>query len=158
MSATFFCAMAAGLFLSLSLRNWAMLRTVLTILAAWGCGTFYRLVIVPDSDWPWLYYAALDAISAAIIIRHPANKWQGWIGLCFLVQFAANIGYGANYIERGYDYDAAVLAWSFNGWVGHAKLILLAGWGGAAIAGYLRGRTRVLFHPAPRHFHSGKAE
>lgn len=154
--AIFFGAMAAMGVLSIVLRNPAMFRTVAAMAGCAAAGLLWRYVIVPDSDWPWLTYAIIDAAGAAIIIRHPACRWQGWVGLCFLIQFAMNIGYGAAVLRYGYSYDAAILAYEGAGLLTIAKLICLGGWGGLSILDFVRRRARLLFHyPAHRQDHGG---
>lgn len=137
--------------LAIPTGNRAMLRTVLTILGCWALGMLWRNTVVPSSDWPWLFYAVTDSIAAMIILRSPAGKWQGFIGLCFLVQIATNVGYGWAFLERGYNFDAAMLAWNINYWLGLVKLALLGVWGGTSIIALGGFRRSWLHHYLPRH-------
>lgn len=153
----FFAIVAVMGMLSAALRDRMMLRTCMTMLGCSIAGILWRTMIAPDVQWPWLTYAMIDAVGAYIVIRHPACRWQGWIGLCFLIQFAMNIGYGAAILDQGYSYDAAVLAWENAGHIANLKLLLLGAWGGLSFADLIARRSRLLSASAPRHGGTGKA-
>lgn len=129
---TFFCLALACMGISLWTDNGGMRRTVWTLLGCFAVGVVWRTVTV-DSNWPWFFYAVTDAIAAWIIMRNPAGKWQGWIGLCFIIQMCVNIGYGGALLDQGYSYEAALLAWKINSLMGYIKLLLLGVWGGVSV-------------------------
>lgn len=152
--------MSAGLFFAIMLamgavaiaaRNGPMLRTVAALMGCSAIGLLWRYAIVPDSEWPWLTYAVIDLVGATIVISHPACRWQGWIGLCFLIQVAMNVGYGAAYLALGYSYDAALLAWEMAGHFTVLKLFLLGAWGGLGIVDHLTRRAGFRYYAAPHH-------
>lgn len=158
MDAALFLAVVVGCgILSVFVRSAPMTRTCLTLLACWFVGIAWREWIEPANQWPWLLYAIVDIIGAAIIIRHPAGRLQGFIGLCFLVQFAMNIGYGANYLQHGYSYDAQLLAWEANTRIGNLKLLFLGGWAGGWLVGLGGGRTSLLRRRKADYLRAGEA-
>lgn len=143
--------------LSAAMRDRMMLRTCLTLLGCAVAGIIWRMLIAPDDQWPWLAYAVIDIVGAYIVTRRRACRWQGWIGLCFLIQFAMNIGYGAAYLDQGYSYDSALLAWENARHITDVKLLLLGAWGGLSFADLIARRSR-LFPASPPHFRgAGKA-
>jgi hypothetical protein len=129
----------------------AMLRTVAALFGAWVLNWGY--VTLTGSYTPWAWFTAVDAIAAAVILIRPAGKIQGLIGVCFLVQIAQHIGYGVNYVENGYSWDAAMLHWQMQYGIGFIKLFLVGGWaawnGKAAYSRLLR-RNRGVPHPTHR--------
>lgn len=127
----------------------AMLRTVGALFGAWLLNWGY--VMLTGSYTPWAWFTAVDTIAAAIILIRPAGKVQGLIGVCFLVQLAQHIGYGVNYVENGYSWDAAMLHWQVQYGIGFIKLFLVGAWAAwHGKAAYLRlfHRHRGLSDPA----------
>lgn len=132
----------------------AMLRTVGALFGAWVLNWGY--VTLTGSYTPWAWFTAVDAIAAAIILIRPAGKVQGLIGVCFLVQIAQHVAYGANYLENGYSWDAAMLHWTVQQVIAFIKLFLVgawAAWNGKAAYLRLFHRHRRVSHPA----HSARA-
>lgn len=124
-----------------AIRSDGMLRTFLTFLVAFLAQNIW---IMATGVWtPWEWMTAVDIVAAAVVIRHPANRWQGYIGIFYLVQIMMHLGYGANVLLYGHDFARELVHWWWNNAIGYAKLFLAGGWvANALIAGHFRRADR----------------
>lgn len=99
----------------------AMARTWLAIAGNWAVNTLF--VLTTGDATPWLWFAAVDAATAAIILRHPAGRMQAAIGWIYVSQIIAHFVFGIRGdVAAGYDYWLLLtrLAW--------VQLFILGGW------------------------------
>lgn len=104
-----------------------MRRTILSLAGAWALNWGYCAVTGLASPWAW--FVGVDTVAALAILRHPAGKVQALVGTCFLIQIAINIGYGANLLWNGYNFDAELLRWQSDYAIGFVKLAMVLAWG-----------------------------
>lgn len=100
-----------------------MIRTVLAITGNWLINSAF--VLATGAYTPWLWFACIDAITAAIILARPAGKWQAAIGWVFIAQIVVHFMYWiADRPEAAYDYWLMLtrLAW--------LQIALVVLWGG----------------------------
>lgn len=107
-------------------RREPLLRTGGTILAVWLLGVAY-VNLVQDFT-PWKFNLPADACAAFLIMRRPAERIQGYIGLTFCIQVTFHIGYGIREL-MGAPSDA-VLYYDALTYLALLQLLLLGGWCG----------------------------
>lgn len=84
--------------LSLIVASWsrgAVLRCTLAVAANWIVG-----MLVSHAGWvdAWPVNIVIDVLTAWVILRNPAGRWQSILGVSFCAQIAMHVGYGANII------------------------------------------------------------
>jgi hypothetical protein len=126
-SGAYLAALVATACIALLQKSEPMRRTIIALAGAWILNWGFCTLF--DVTSPWLWFIAVDTLAATVILWHPAAKAQAVIGTCFLVQIATNIGYGANLLWNGYNYDAELLRWTIDYRIGFAKLALVGAWG-----------------------------
>jgi hypothetical protein len=69
-----------------------LLRTALAITVNWLVGTAY--VQITHDYTPWYFNIVIDGIAAYVVMRRPASKVQGYIGLFYIIQICYHVGFG----------------------------------------------------------------
>lgn len=108
-------------FLVLPVASGAMTRTWLAIIANWTVNTLF--VILSGDPVAWAWFAMADAVTAAVILRHPAGRMQAAIGWVYIAQIIVHFTFAIRGDAAGeYDYWLLLtrLAW--------VQLIILGGW------------------------------
>ncbi len=128
-------------------------RVALAIVANWIINTsFVTLTGIYD---PFYWFLAVDAVTAAIILRRPASVAQAGLGASYLIQIAMHTGYGLVWLSNpheGASYAGARdLYLNWLDWVAYAQLAILALWAGGhgrgrKVASFLRLRRRRMVH------------
>lgn len=139
----FLIAYSVLLGLSAMCRSRQMLRVSLAMLGNWAVNSAF---VASTGDFaPWLWFACIDFITALVILRNPAGKWQSAIGWVYIAQIVMHFCFAATNNPDGiYPYWLWLtrLAW--------VQIILVAAWG---IGGGLRAGIHRLFgrphHPVP---------
>lgn len=110
--------------------NAQMVRTALAIFANYWINTAF--VLVSGNYDPWWFYMATDAITAWVILIHPAGRPQSLIGWSFMVQVMIHAVYGASkLINPAFDtYSASFAYWQILLSVAFLQLVILGGWVG----------------------------
>lgn len=69
----------------------SMRRTALALIGNWlACMMAVAATGVVD---PWYAFAAIDAATAAVVLRHPATRPQAYIGCIYIVQITSSVAY-----------------------------------------------------------------
>lgn len=110
-------------------------RSAGAVLVNWLAGSAFAGATGITDAWGWSLI--LDVGAAAIILLHPAGRWQAALGATYCAQIAMHIGYGWCWwtgcadILRYYDWLTTV-AWGqlglLGGWCGSVWLRPAGGW------------------------------
>ncbi len=69
----------------------SMRRTAFALVANWlAC---MMAVAATGLVSPWYAFMAIDAATAAVVLRHPATRPQAYIGCIYIVQITASVAY-----------------------------------------------------------------
>jgi hypothetical protein len=102
-----------------------MKRTVLTLLVVYGLQLAYAGLIGYNTGWS-IFMFCVDALACRIITWQPAGKWQGYVGLSFILQMGVHAGKaGAELL--GYAPDINLYWWVLTA-LAFLQLALVGGW------------------------------
>jgi len=98
-----------------------MIRTAMAILANWIINSGF--VLATGIYDPWWFFLATDALTAWVILYHPAGKAQALIGYTYIAQILMHCVYAvSNSVLAEYAYWQILTAIAF------VQLLLLGGW------------------------------
>lgn len=101
--------------------NGQMIRTAIAITANWSLGTAF--VYATGIYDPWAFSLALDALTAFIVLYHPAGRVQSAIGWTYIAQIIIHCVYAvSNHAIAQHAY------WQLLTWIAFLQLALLGGW------------------------------
>lgn len=102
-----------------------MLRTALVLLMNWSINT--AIFSLTGNYTPWVQYLIIDAISAAIVLVHPAGRMQATIGITYIIACIWHAAYGLT-VLRAFSYYAQISYWEKLRWIALAQILLMGGW------------------------------
>lgn len=110
-------------------RDPLMLRVALAMLT--NLALVWLWALVSGIDDAWWFFLAIDALTARVVLRQPAGRWQAVIGLLYVIQCLMHVRYGIGYRD-----DAITSV--------YLDTLTAIGWGQlvALIGGATHGRSR----------------
>lgn len=119
--------------------SWQLLRSMAAVALNWLVGTAFAMTTGITDGW-W-FNIGLDALTAVVILYHPAGRWQAALGVSYCFQLLMHIGYGARVV-----FASGADAMSYYDWltgIAWIQLLILGGWcGGLWVSGTRRRRGR----------------
>jgi hypothetical protein len=113
----------------------AIARCAAIIILNWVAG--YEFNELFGTFTPWVWTTMIDTIAAAVILWHPAGRWQAVIGATYVLQIACHSAFAAwSWGAHSYWLTLTAIAW--------VQLMILGTWG----------CERVLNHLVIRHHNS----
>lgn len=105
-------------------REWRnqLWRVSTAVFLNWALGTVY--VAFTGDYTPWMFWIALDFVTAVAVMWHPAGRMQVYIGLFYALQIAGHIAFGGRRLvglsaDPIWYYDAVTyVAWAQLGAIG----------------------------------------
>lgn len=122
-----------------------MLRTSGALFLNWAAQLIYHALTGQSA--PWLFFFAIDTVTAIAILWRPAGKMQGIIGVTLLAQIALHVSYAIFTILNGYVWRVEVAYWERLQAIAALQLLLMGGWYGGGAVG--RAYRRLVRHRGP---------
>jgi hypothetical protein len=133
---------------ALAFRHGGMSRAALVIMGNWAA--VYGFNAAFGTFCPWVWWITIDALSALVVLRSPASKWQILIGVLYIVMTAGDAAYGALQALHGFP-DKPLLRhsyWEVQLYASCLQLINLFTWGawhgGRRAYHHMRGGSAVV--------------
>lgn len=102
-----------------------MKRTAITLVIVYALQLLYAGTIGYNLSWS-IFMFCIDGIAARIITWEPAGKWQGYVGLSFILQMGVHAGkFGAELLGNSVYFD--LYWWTLTG-LAFLQLLLIGGW------------------------------